>query len=107
MYEIEGPLFFGSATGFGELFDPENDPDVVIFDFARSRVVDGSALQAIEDVAGKYAAAGKTVMLRHLTKDCHRLLNKTGQLVVDSDDDPDYGLAVDYSVRPGALGSSH
>lgn len=107
VYEIEGPLFFGSATSFGELFVPENDPDTVIFDFARSRVVDGSALQAIEDVAGKYAAAGKTVMLRHLTRDCHRLLNKTGQLMVDSDDDPDYGLAVDYSVRPGALGGGH
>ena len=107
VYEIEGPLFFGSATGFMELFEPENDPDVVIFDFQRSRVVDQSALQAIEDMAGKYKAAGKKVMLRHLSRDCHRLLNKAGQLIVDSDDDPEYGVAVDYDVIPGALGRAH
>ncbi|MEO1109566.1 MAG: SulP family inorganic anion transporter [Pseudomonadota bacterium] len=104
VYEIQGPLFFGSSDGFVELFDVSNDPDTVIVDFAESRVVDQSALQAIENIAGKYESAGKRVMLRHLSRDCHRLLNKAGHLMVDSDDDPDYGLAVDYSVRTGILG---
>jgi len=104
VYEIQGPLFFGSSDGFVELFDVPNDPDVVIVDFAESRVVDQSALQAIENVAAKYETAGKRVMLRHLSHDCHKLLNKAGHLMVDSDDDPDYGLAVDYSVRTGILG---
>ncbi len=104
VYEITGPLFFGSSDGFSELFDVEGDPQKVIIDFAASRVVDQSALQAIEAVAGKYEAAGKTVMLRHLSRDCHKLLQKAGQLMVDSDDDPDYALAVDYSVRTGILG---
>lgn len=104
VYEINGPLFFGSSDGFSELFDVEGDPDKVIIDFAASRVVDQSALQAIEAVAGKYEAAGKTVTLRHLSRDCHKLLQKAGQLIVDSDDDPDYALAVDYSVRTGILG---
>ncbi len=104
VYEIQGPLFFGSSDGFVELFDVPNDPDTVIVDFAESRVVDQSALQAIENIAGKYEAAGKRVMLRHLSHDCHKLLNKAGHLMVDSDDDPDYGLAVDYSVRTGILG---
>ena len=104
VYEIQGPLFFGSADGFVELFDVENDPETVIVDFADSRVVDQSALQAIENIAAKYQAAGKQVMLRHLSRDCHKLLNKAGHLMVDSDDDPDYELAVDYSVRTGILG---
>ncbi|MFY1706026.1 SulP family inorganic anion transporter [Tritonibacter scottomollicae] len=104
VYEIQGPLFFGSTDGFIELFEIENDPDVVIVDFAASRVVDQSALQAIEAVAGRYAAAGKTIQLRHLSRDCHELLSKAGHLVVDSDDDPEYGVAVDYSVRTGILG---
>jgi SulP family sulfate permease len=104
VYEISGPLFFGSSDGFSELFDVEGDPDTVIVDFADSRVVDQSALQAIEAMAGKYEAAGKTLMLRHLSRDCHQLLNKAGHLMVDSDDDPDYALAVDYSVRTGILG---
>jgi len=104
VYEIHGPLFFGSADGFAELFDVENDPEVVIVDFADSRVVDQSALQAIEAMAAKYEAAGKRLQLRHLSRDCHRLLNKAGHLIVDSDDDPDYELAVDYDVRTGVLG---
>ncbi len=104
VYEINGPLFFGSSEGFVELFDVANDPETVIVDFAESRVVDQSALQAIENIAAKYEAAGKRVMLRHLSHDCHKLLNKAGHLMVDSDDDPDYGLAVDYSVRTGILG---
>ncbi|MEQ9316899.1 MAG: SulP family inorganic anion transporter [Henriciella sp.] len=107
VYEIEGPLFFGSTDGFAELFHPETDPDVVIVDFMRSRVVDQSALQAIEDLAAKYEARGKTLRLRHLSRDCHKLLKRAGQLMIDSDDDPDYALAVDYGVRTGAFGSGH
>ncbi|SLN75010.1 SulP family inorganic anion transporter [Ruegeria meonggei] len=104
VYEINGPLFFGSSDGFIELFDVPNDPETVIVDFAESRVVDQSALQAIENIAAKYETAGKRVMLRHLSRDCHKLLNKAGHLMVDSDDDPDYEIAVDYSVRTGILG---
>ena len=107
VYEIEGPLFFGSTDGFAELFHPESDPDVVIVDFMRSRVVDQSALQAIEDLAAKYEALGKTLRLRHLSRDCHKLLKRAGQLMVDSEDDPDYAVAVDYDVRTGVFGGGH
>ena len=104
VYEIQGPLFFGSADGFAEIFDVASDPDVVIVDFAASRVADQSALQAIEAVAQKYEAAGKVIQLRHLSRDCHQLLSKAGHLMIDSDDDPDYELAVDYSVKTGIIG---
>jgi len=104
VYEIQGPLFFGSADGFMEIFDIEHDPDVVIVDFANSRVADQSALQAIEALAQKYIDAGKKIQLRHLSRDCHELLSKAGHLMVDSDDDPDYELAVDYSVKTGIIG---
>ncbi len=104
VYRVQGPLFFGSADGFLELFKIEEDPENVVVDFADSRVVDQSALQAIEAVAAKYETAGKRLQLRHLSPDCHDLLTKAGHLMVDSDDDPDYELAVDYSVRTGILG---
>ena len=107
VYSIEGPLFFGSVEGFGEIFDPQNDPPVVIVDFMNSRVVDQSALQAIEALSGKYEAHDKTLQLRHLSHDCHQLLKRAGQLMVDSDDDPEYGIAVDYSVKTGILGGGH
>jgi len=105
VYELRGPLFFASASRFQELFTPNDDPDTVIIDFTRSRVVDQSALQAIESVAEKYSALGRTLKLRHLSKDCHKLLAKAGQLMIDSDDDPSYRIAVDYSVQTGRIGS--
>ncbi len=107
VYQIEGPLFFGSVDGFSEIFDPEGDADLVIVDFENSRVVDQSALQAVEALALKYEALGKTLQLRHLSHDCHRLLQRAGQLMIDSDDDPSYGVAVDYSVKTGILGAGH
>ncbi len=107
VYQVVGPLFFGSSDGFTELFDAEADPGLVVVDFADSRVVDQSALQAIEAVAAKYEAAGKRIQLRHLSRDCHRLLSRAGHLVVDADDDPDYGLAVDYGVRTGIIDAGH
>ena len=104
-YLIQGPLFFGSSEGFAELFSPEQDPQTVIIDFAESRVVDQSALQAIEALAAKYEAVGKKIQLRHLSRDCHKLLTRAGHLVVGSEDDPDYGVAVNYGVRTGILES--
>ena len=106
-YEIEGPLFFGSTDDFSEFFDPGSDPDIVIIDFLRSRVVDQSALQVIEDLAAKYEAHGKELRLRHLSRDCHKLLNRAGQLMMTTNDDPDYQIAVDYSVRTGIFGAGH
>ena len=58
-------------------------------------------------MAAKYDGAGKRIQLRHLSRDCHRLLSKAGLLMVDSEYDPDYGLAVNYSVRTGILESGH
>lgn len=101
IYRVEGPLFFGSAAAFLELFDVANDPKLVIVDFMNSRVADQSALQAIETLAAKYQAHGTRLELRHLSRDCHTLLARAGQLMVDSDDDPDYGIAVHYGVRIG------
>ena len=107
IYLIEGPLFFGSVEGFSEIFDPQNDPDHVIVDFDNSRIVDQSALQAVEDLAQKYEELGKTIQLRHLSRDCHQLLDRAGQLIEKSEDDPNYGLAVDYAVKTGIFGNRH
>ncbi len=97
IYKLEGPLFFGSASGFQEIFDPLGDPNDVIVDFINSRVVDHSALEAIDALATRYEAQGKTLHLRHLTPDCKRLLKRAGRMVeVSVLEDPSYGVAVDY-----------
>ncbi|VAW13574.1 Sulfate permease, partial [hydrothermal vent metagenome] len=107
IYRLYGPLFFGSIESFNSLFDPKNDPKTVIIDFLESRVVDHSGLQAIDALAEKYQANGTVLKLRHLSKDCQVLLNKAGQLVEPDKSDPQYGVAVDYSIRHGQLKAGH
>ncbi len=107
VYQVQGPLFFGSAEGFAELFDVKNDPTVVYIDFADSRVADQSALNAIETLAAQYAEAGKEIHLRHLSGDCRRLLRQTGMIIDVAEDDPEYQVATDYAVRRGLFGDAH
>ncbi|WP_455207521.1 SulP family inorganic anion transporter [Kaarinaea lacus] len=96
IYELNGPLFFGSVKSFLELFDPENDPNDVIIEFQNSRVADHSAIEAIDNLADKYIQAGKTLHLRHLSEDCRTLLKKAGDLVeVNVLEDPRYYVAND------------
>lgn len=91
VYEINGPIFFGSAANFLELFDVESDPKDIVIDFAASRVVDHSAIEAVDTIADRYSKAGKKVHLRHLSQDCHALLNKAGSLVeINVQEDPIY-----------------
>ena len=107
IYKVEGPLFFGSTESFAGLFDPANDPEDVVIDFGESRVADHSGLAAIDALAAKYRAAGKTLHLRRLSPDCQRLLNTAGQLIEPSEDDPKYGIAADYQVRSGRTDMGH
>ncbi|MEJ2180833.1 MAG: SulP family inorganic anion transporter [Gammaproteobacteria bacterium] len=96
VYELNGPLFFGSVKNFAELFDPENDPDDVIIEFQNSRVADHSAIEAIDNLADKYIQAGKTLHLRHLSPECRLLLKNAGDLVeVNVLEDPKYHVADD------------
>lgn len=97
VYSLSGPLFFGSIESFNALFTPKDDPDDVTIDFAGSRVVDHSALQAIDALAERYSKRGKILHLRHLSDDCIKLLKKAGDMVeVSVKEDPHYGIAVDY-----------
>src|SRR5690606_33394344 len=80
-YEIYGPLFFGSVTGFAEKFDVANDPPEIIIDFAESRVVDMSAIDALNALTARYSKLGKTVRLKHLSKDCRTLLQNASAII--------------------------
>lgn len=95
-YEIYGPLFFGSTTLFAEKFDVVNDPDEVVIDFAESRVVDMSAIEAVSKITERYKKVGKKVHLKHLSKDCRRLLQNADEIIeVNVMEDPTYKVAVD------------
>ncbi|MBT8288386.1 MAG: SulP family inorganic anion transporter [Bacteroidia bacterium] len=95
-YEIYGPLFFGSVSTFNEKFDVLNDPDEVIIDFRESRVVDMSAIEALNKLTERYVKVGKRVHLRHLSKDCQKLLQNADKIIdVNVLEDPNYKVLVD------------
>lgn len=95
-YEIYGPLFFGSVSVFNEKFDVENDPEKVVIDFKDSRVADMSGIEALNKLTEKYKKAGKTLLLRHLSDDCRRLLkNAEGIIEVNVVEDPSYKVVSD------------
>ncbi|WP_057940374.1 SulP family inorganic anion transporter [Algoriphagus resistens] len=95
-YEIFGPLFFASVSAFNEKFDVLNDPDEVIIDFAESRVVDMSAIEALNKITERYMKVGKKVHLRHLSPDCKRLLAKADEILeINILEDPSYKVVTD------------
>ena len=97
IYEIWGPLFFGSISAFNDKFDVKNDPESVEIDFVEARVSDHSAIEAIFNLVEKYQAANKKIILKHLSEDCKLLLYKSSPLfkdIIEEDiDDPRYHLA--------------
>ncbi|MEN8857529.1 MAG: SulP family inorganic anion transporter [Flavobacteriaceae bacterium] len=107
VYEIWGPLFFGSISAFNDKFDIKNDPDAVEIDFVESRVSDHSALEAIFVLVEKYQAAGKKITLKHLSADCKILLYKASpifhQVIEEDIDDPRYHLAANPEKFPKSL----
>lgn len=95
-YEIYGPLFFGSVAAFNEKFDVLSDPDEVIIDFAESRVVDMSAIEALNRITDRYHKVGKKVHLKHLSPDCKQLLKNAEDIIdVNLWEDPSYKVVTD------------
>ena len=96
VYELEGTLFFASSANFQELFAPKEDPQDVVVEFRRARVVDHSAIQAIDALAERYRSVGKRLHLRHLSPDCRSLLERAKDMIeVNLPEDPRYRVADD------------
>ncbi|WP_300674039.1 SulP family inorganic anion transporter [Desulfoluna sp.] len=99
VYEIWGPLFFGSTKMFISKFEVKDDPDQVEIDFTESRVSDYSGIEAISGIVEKYEKAGKQIRLKHLSTDCKKLLNKADtkykSIILEKVDDPRYHVVAD------------
>ena len=95
-YELHGPLFFASVATFSEKFDPQNDPEEVIIDFAESKVIDHSAIEALNKLTERYLKAGKKLHLKHLSSDCRGLLDCSSEIIdVNIMEDPTYKIVID------------
>ncbi len=100
LYEVHGTLFFASVAGFTQSFTPRDDPDDVVIEFLQAKVMDHSAIEAIESLVTRYEARGKRVRLRHLSPDCLELLDRARSKVeIDPALDPHYHPAVDAADR--------
>lgn len=99
VYEIWGPLFFGSINAFQNKFDVKNDPENVEIDFIESRVTDHSGIESIFNLVEKYEKENKKVKLKHLSEDCKRLLYKASNrfdgVIIEDIDDPRYFVVSD------------
>lgn len=96
IYELEGPLFFGSSSSFvNDIFSVKDDPKEVIIDFSKTRVMDSSGIEAIDKITKKYIQAGKSLKLRHLSDDCKKALQLSKKFCTYELDDPSYKVARD------------
>ncbi len=93
IYEIYGPLFFGSTSTFLEKFEINSDPRIIVIDLKESRIVDMSAIESLHIITSKYAQQDKIVILRHLSKDSIRLLENAKSVIeVNIEEDPTYNV---------------
>ena len=103
VYEIWGPLFFGSIQNFNAKFDLQNDPEKVEIDFIESRVSDHSGIEALQNLIEKYLNRGKQIRLTHLSPECKTLLLKANpsfeKVIEASVDDPRYYVVTDLVDR--------
>jgi SulP family sulfate permease len=96
VYELDGPLFFGSVTSFMDTFTIDQDPTLVVINFEKARVMDSSGIEAIDSITKKNEEAGKNLTLRHLSKDCMTLMKNAGPHCTFEENDPTYKVAVNY-----------
>jgi len=96
VYELDGPLFFGSSKSFMDIFDLKNDSPKVVIDFKNARVMDITGVEAIDTLIKKYEESGRNILLRHLSKDCKAILKNAGPYCTYEEDDPTYKVAFNY-----------
>jgi SulP family sulfate permease len=95
-YDFDGPLFFGSIEKFKTLFTVKEDTSEIIIDFANSRIMDHSAVEAIDNLTDKYSKEKKILHIRHISEDCRKLIKNADKIVdINVLEDPTYAVADD------------
>ncbi|MDF2379692.1 MAG: SulP family inorganic anion transporter [Candidatus Gracilibacteria bacterium] len=98
IYKINGVLFFGSVLNFKSLFTIKEDPKKVVLDLKYAKVMDYSALEAINSIAEKYKLAGKKLIVTRPGESCKQLLKdaeRITSIVIDHSHDPTHKATAD------------
>lgn len=80
VYKINGILFFGSCMNFKEMFHPEKDPEKVVIDLKYAKVMDSSAIEAINSITAKYDKLGKHCVVTRAGDNCRMLLTNAERI---------------------------
>jgi SulP family sulfate permease len=80
-YTVDGILFFASVTNFAEKFSPRSDAQEVRVDFSEARLMDHSAIAAVNSLAERYLRAGRHLVLLNLTPECQDLLRRAARML--------------------------
>jgi SulP family sulfate permease len=75
IYQLHGILFFGSVLDFKDIFQYQDKATKITLDMKYARVMDFSALEAINSVAAKYLSLGKIFKVARVEKNCRILLD--------------------------------
>mmetsp|Transcript_4320 Transcript_4320/g.5006 ORF Transcript_4320/g.5006 Transcript_4320/m.5006 type:complete len:631 (+) Transcript_4320:178-2070(+) len=81
IYQMSGPLFFGSAQAFENNFDYKNDPERVEIHFDKCDLCDYTALASINNVAQRYKELGKELKVRRVNAKSMKALRKAKNLM--------------------------
>jgi SulP family sulfate permease len=76
VYEVRGALFFASSNDLVYQFDYDGDPEHVVVDLSGAQVWDASTAAALDAVTTKYAAKGKTAVVRGIDEESARRLGR-------------------------------
>jgi len=87
IYKINGIIFFGSVLNFKNLFKISEDPDNVILDLKYAKVMDYSAIEAINSIAEKYSNLGKKFIVTRAGENCRILLKNAANITSITIDD--------------------
>ena len=96
VYQVRGPLFFGTSKKLLACFDAENDPESVIVIFTSGTVYDYTLMDTMAVIAATYHEHEKNVEFRQLNERSVRMMRKArvltrhieyqqDQLVVESE----------------------
>ena len=80
VYEINGPFFFGAANKFLDSLEHHKDCKVLILRMRSVPAIDATGYHALYKIYKRCHASGVKVILSHLQRQPHKMLNKYGFL---------------------------
>mmetsp|Transcript_14968 Transcript_14968/g.19314 ORF Transcript_14968/g.19314 Transcript_14968/m.19314 type:complete len:691 (-) Transcript_14968:398-2470(-) len=112
IYQLSGPLFFGSSQAFEKHFNFKSDPALVEVHLDNCRLCDYSALCSLNAVAERYKELGKGFRVRRVNTKCMKAIRKAKHMIYNYDknatpEDNEYELLQMEGMAPWYEDAAH